>query len=142
MKGQSYIVEFIIMFAISFAIFSTIGFIFYNQNQNLSRRIADASSKLVNDIIVMDSIKSLSCKACDTMTIKENIPPKIGGFFYNLSLTQQGVTNQLLTTQISTNTTTFNLNETFTFSGSINSNNKKIEIQINNINNRCKLNER
>lgn len=133
MKGQSYIVEFIIMFAISFAIFSTIGFIFYNQNQNLSRRIADATSKLVNDITVMDSVKAVSCKSCDTMTIKENIPQKIGGFFYTLLLSQQGVTNQLLTIQMSTNTTTFNLNETFTFSGSVNSNNKKIEIQINNI---------
>lgn len=133
MKGQSYILEFVIVFIISLTLFLVISFVFYNQNKNLSGLIADASSKLINNIIVMDSIKTISCKSCNTVRIKEDIPEKIGGFFYNLTLTQKGITNQILSLQLSTNTTLLNLNETFTFSGSVNSNNKKIEILINNI---------
>jgi len=131
MKAQSYIIEFILMFLVSFSIFSTISFIFYNQNQSLSNRVGNSTSKLVNDVVAIECMKVISCKACYDINIKSSIPQRIGGFFYKISLTQEGVLSQL-TSGSSTLTPVFNLNETFTFSGSVNSNNKKIEIQINN----------
>ncbi|MEM5776998.1 MAG: hypothetical protein QXJ06_00935 [Candidatus Aenigmatarchaeota archaeon] len=129
MKGQSYIVEYIIMFGIAFSIFATISYLFYSQTDFLSNKIGENSARLVNKAILMNLVKTNSCKNCN-ITTYQDIPQKIGGFNYNITFTNQNVQVILLSNRI--NSTHFNLNKTFSFSGNIMSNNKKAEIKINN----------
>lgn len=134
MKAQTFIVEFILFFAVSFSLFTTISYIFYNQNTYYNERIGNSLSELVNDIISMKMLKAVECKACDNSTITETIPSKMGGFFYEISLNQKGLNTTLFSSQhLSKKSTTFNLNETFTLFGKTKSENKKAEIIINNI---------
>ncbi|MBU5687793.1 MAG: hypothetical protein KQA41_03175 [Candidatus Aenigmarchaeota archaeon] len=130
MKGQNYIVEFIIMFGIAFIIFSTISYLFYNQTEFLSRKIGENQARLLNKATLMSIIKSSNCRGCDNITIYQEIPQKIGGINYNVTFNKQKIQVILFSDRI--NSTTYNINETFDFSGNVKSNNKKIEIKINN----------
>ncbi len=135
MKGQSFIVEYILFFAISFSLFSTISFIFYNQGQHLSEQAGDSLSNLINNIVMQDTVLGVNCKACNNATFTEEIPSRIGGAFYKTQFQQSYLTTSLFASSpISENKSLFNLNETFSFSGTINSENKKVVILINNIN--------
>ncbi|MEM5799422.1 MAG: hypothetical protein QXZ43_02035 [Candidatus Aenigmatarchaeota archaeon] len=129
MKGQSYIVEYIIMFGIAFSIFATLSYLFYSQTDFLSNKIGENSARLVNKAMLMDLVKANSCKNCNII-IYQQIPQKIGGLNYNITFNKQHV--QVILLQKRINDTHFNLNETFSFSGNIMSNNKKVEIKINN----------
>jgi hypothetical protein len=131
MKGQSYIVEYIIMFGIAFSIFSTISYIFYTQTDFLNKRVGENSAKLINKLSVMNLIKASDCRNCEniTITIRE-IPEKIGGIGYNITFEKRKISTIFFGNII--NSTTLNINETYDLFGSTNSNNKKIEIEINN----------
>ncbi len=131
MKGQSYVVEYIIMFGIAFFIFSMISYIFYTQTDHLSYRIGEYSSRLINKASLMGITKSSSCKGCDNIKIYQPIPEKIGGIVYNVSFNQKQIQTIFYSKLI--NSTSYNFNQTFSFSGNMMSNNKKLEIQINNI---------
>ncbi|MCX8179294.1 MAG: hypothetical protein N3E38_00955 [Candidatus Aenigmarchaeota archaeon] len=130
MKGQTFIVEYIIMFGIAFAIFSTLSYIFYSQTEFLSSKIGENSAKLINKLSLMSISKAYACKGCDNIIIYQEIPEKIGGVNYNITFNKQQIQVILFHTRI--NSTTFNINETFDFSGNMNSKNKKAEIKINN----------
>jgi len=130
MKGQSYIVEYIIMFGIAFAIFSTISYIFFSQTDFLSSRIGENSAKLVNKLSLMSIIKAVDCRSCDNITISQEVPQKIGGIAYNVSFNSQKISTLVFNKRV--NATSLNLNYTYNFLGNANSNNKKIEIKINN----------
>ena len=130
MKGQSYIVEYIIMFGIAFAIFSTIAYIFYSQTDFLSSRIGENSARLINKLSLMSTIKAVDCRNCDSITIYQEVPQKIGGIAYNISFNRQHISTIVFNKRV--NATSLNLNHTYNFLGNTNSNNKKIEIKINN----------
>ncbi len=133
-KGQSLIIEFILFFSISFSLFATISFLFYNQSQLLSEQTGSSLSTVVNDMVSLSVLKALSCKACINITVEEEIPSKIGGFFYETRLQQIGINTTLFANRlISEITNPLNLNETFTLSGSVKSENKIVEIIINNM---------
>ncbi|MBU5687786.1 MAG: hypothetical protein QW474_00570 [Candidatus Aenigmatarchaeota archaeon] len=132
MKGQSYIVEFIIMFGIAFLVFSIISYLFYTQTDFLSKKIGEKQARLINKAALMCIIKSNNCRGCDNITIYQEIPYKIGNMNYNITFNNQKIQVILFFDVI--NSTTYNMNETFNFSGNVKSNNKKIEIKINNKN--------
>lgn len=134
MKGQSVIIEFILFFAISFGLFATISYIFYSQNVNLSQRAGDSLLESVNNLITTNMIIGSSCNSCDNITIKEPIPTRLGGFFYITNMTIQRLNSTLLSyDQISKISANFNLNETYNQTGQVKSENKIVEITINNI---------
>lgn len=135
-KGQSLAIEFVLFFMISFSLFATISFFFYNQNEFFKKRIGDITLDLINDLTSTNFINIVSCKACNSTTINENLPLKVGGNYYNISLNPKGLNTTLIFERTYfKHSNVFNINETFTdLSGSTLSENKKIEIQINNIN--------
>jgi len=135
MKGQSFVLEFVIFFAISFSIFSTISFFFYNQGEYFKQTIAEKSTKSINNIIASNVIHGITCKSCDTISIVEQVPSKIGGVFYIIEGNSDGLKTTLFSQKaFSEQDQLFLLNKTFTFSGNSISENKKAEIKINNTN--------
>lgn len=133
-KGQSFIVELIMFFVISFSLFATISYFFYSQNEFFEKRVAEKTSELVNDLVSIGIIRGMSCKNCDRVLIKEDIPSKVGGFFYKIRLDNNGLNLTLISlSKFSELSPLFNLNETFTFLNSNStSENKIIGIKINN----------
>ena len=134
MKGQSIIIEFILFFLISFSVFSMIGYLFYTQNSHFGERIFVEEAKVMNDMVIIDVLKGVECKACTRMVITENIHRKMGEATYQTEVTDSGGVN---TTGFGKETFSvaspiFNLNATYDFSGKANSVNKKTQIKINN----------
>jgi hypothetical protein len=89
----------------------------------------------MNDLIITNIIKGVNCKACDFVQIEQEIPSKMGGYYYRLHLAQQeGLNTTLMSRSFYSNINPlFGLNETYNLvdSESI-SENKIVEIQINN----------
>jgi hypothetical protein len=136
-KGQSFIVEFILFFAISFSLFTTISYYFYNQNIFFKERIGKTTTDLVNDIVTTDIITGTNCKSCNEVLITQDLPSQIGGSFYRVQISNKGLNTTLYAEEaFFKQTLIFNLNETYTIPGTSEfiSENKIIGIQINNIN--------
>jgi len=134
-KAQSFILEFILFFAISFSLFTTISFFFYRQNQLFSKIVGEMTTELVNDVVSTDIVKSVSCKGCDNVLITENIPSKIGGFYYRIEFEEDVLNTTLISSKpISKKSLMFKLNETYDLSGISISENKIVKIKINNTN--------
>jgi len=133
-KGQSFIIEFILFFVISFSLFTTISYFFYRQNVFYKGRVGEITSELVNNLISTDIIRGVSCKACDQVLITEEIPSKIGGFYYKTQLDSEGLKTTLFMGEASSKQNQiFNLDETFSLSGESTSENKRAGIKVNNI---------
>lgn len=132
MKGQSIVMEFIVFFLISFTFFTTVGFFFNRQNQHFSDQIFEYETKILNDIIITNTLKLNECKACDLMIISEDLPRKIGDKFYMSEfIPAQGVeTTSIAKKPFSMASPIFNLNETYTISGRLESVNKRSKIEI------------
>ena len=131
-KAQSFILEFILFFAISFSLFTTISYFFYRQNELFSRIVGEMTTDLMNDVVSIDIVKTVNCKGCDNVLITENIPSKIGGFYYRINLTDGLNTTLISSRPISKKSLIFNLNETYDLSGESMSENKIVKIKINN----------
>ena len=133
-KGQSLIIEFILFFLISFSLFAVISSFFFNQNEFFKERIGDRLTDIVNDLVSIHIVRGISCKSCNSLEIQEDIPSKIGGYYYMVDLTETGLNTTLVSGKLySRQNSLFNLNKTFTFTDSRSkSENKIIEIQINN----------
>lgn len=132
-KAQSFILEFILFFAISFSLFTAISFFFYRQNQLFSTTVGEMTTDLVNDIISIDVVRGVNCKGCDNVLITETIPSKIGGFFYMMNMSDDGLNTTLISLKpISKKSLMFNLDETYILSGKSISENKIVKIKINN----------
>jgi hypothetical protein len=90
----------------------------------------------VNDLIIIDTIRGVNCKACDEVSMQEDIPSQIGGFYYTVQLRNQGFNTTIyLVKPSSMITPVFNLNSTYSIipgSGLV-SENKRAEIKINNV---------
>ena len=139
MKGQSFIVEFILFFIISFSLFATISYYFFSQNEYYQNRIAEKTSSLVNNLVATDIIKGINCKGCDEVLISEEIPSKIGGYFYKIQLDNKGLNTTLfIETKYFEQNQLFNLNKIYSVSGTneVTSENKIVKIKINNVNKR------
>ncbi|MDI6826128.1 MAG: hypothetical protein QMD36_02955 [Candidatus Aenigmarchaeota archaeon] len=134
-KAQSFIVEFVLFFMISFSLFAAISYLFYSQNIYYKKKVGETTSDLVNDLILTHIIEGINCKACDEVMITEEIPSKIGGIFYVVKLNNSVINTTLMTEKTSfKETPIFNLNETLFFSGTSKSEDRKIVIKINNTN--------
>jgi len=137
-KAQSFIVEFILFFVISFSLFATISYYFYSGNEYFKKKVGDKATDLINDLISTHIIRGVNCKACDEVTVSEEIPAVIGGFFYKVQLNENGLNTSLFMGQVSfKQTPIFNLNETYNVSstsGEATSDNKIVEIKIDNNN--------
>jgi len=133
MKAQSVIVEFILFFGIAFSLFSTISYFFHTQSIYFQERIGESTASLINNLVLSNIIKSIECKACDSISVSEDVPSKIGGYYYKTELNNIVVNTSLFSGKPYYNQTAiFNLNTTFSFSGNSTSENKIIEIKINN----------
>jgi hypothetical protein len=132
-KAQSFIVEFILFFMISFSLFAAISYYFYNQNIFYKEKVGRNTAELINDIVLTHIIKGVECKSCDQVIIAEEIPSKIGGIFYIVKLDKSVINTTLMKEKTSfVEISIFNLNETLSFSGSSTSEDKRIVIKINN----------
>jgi len=134
MKGQSFIVEFILFFLISFSLFSLISYNFFSQNIFFKEKVGNKTTALINNIVSTHIVKGLSCKGCVSILITEDIPSKLGESFYNIQLNDEGLNTTLISTRpLSTRTPIFNLNETYNLlSTESTSDNKRVKIKINN----------
>jgi len=134
-KGQSFIIEFILFFMISFSLFTIISYFYYSQNEFYKEKVGEYTSGLVNDLIVTDIIMGANCKACDEVSISEEIPSQIGGFYYTVQLKDQGLNTTIyLVEPFSKETPIFNLNYTYGIIDSeMVSENKRAEIKIINV---------
>jgi len=134
-KGQSLIIEFILFFLISFSLFAVISSFFFNQNEFFKEKIGDRLTDITNDLVSIHVIKGINCKSCDSIEIQEDIPSKIGGYYYRVVLNKMGLNTTLMSGKLySRQNPLFNLNKTFTFIDSESkSENKIVGIQINNI---------
>jgi len=134
-KAQSFIVEFVIFFMISFSLFAAISFLFYNQNIYYKKRVGETTSDLVNDLVLTHIIQGINCKSCSEVIVTEEIPSRIGGIFYVVKLNTSVINTTLSIEKTSfKETPIFNLNGTLFFSGSSNSDDRSILIKINNTN--------
>ncbi len=135
MKGQSFIIEFVLFIIISLSLFATISYLFHSQNIFYQERIGEATSGLINDLVSTDILKGVSCRGCDDVIITQEIPSKIGGFFYKIQLDNQGLNTSLfLEPPLYDQSPLFNLNETYQLiSGESTSENKIVRIKINNV---------
>ncbi len=134
MKGQSFIIEFVLFFLISFSIFSVISYNFFSQNKYFKKNIGNKTAGLVNNLISTHIIRSSSCKNCEDIYISEDIPSRIGESFYIIQLNDNELNTTIITSSpFSRLTSIFSMNESFDFLNSITkSDNKKVEIKINN----------
>jgi hypothetical protein len=118
---------------ISFSLFVAISYYFYNQNIYYKEKVGSTTAELINDVVLTHIIKGVNCKACDRVTITEEIPSRIGGIFYTVKLDDYVINTTLAREKTSfVETPIFNLNETLFFSGSSTSEDKRIVIKINN----------
>ena len=132
-KAQSFIVEFLLFFMISFSLFATISYYFYDQNIYYKEKVGSTTAELINDVVLTHIIKGVNCKSCDRVTITEEIPSKIGGIFYMIKLDKYVINTTLIKEKTSfVETPIFNLNENLIFSGNSTSEDKRIVIIINN----------
>lgn len=132
-KAQSFILEFILFFAISFSLFTTISYFFYRQSELFSTIVGERTTDLVNDVVSIDVVRGVNCKGCDNVLITENIPSKIGGFFYRMEFEKDGLNTTLISPKpISKKSLMFKLNETYALLGESMSENKIVKIKINN----------
>ncbi len=133
-KGQSFIIEFILFFGISFSLFTIISYYFYSQNEFYKEKVGEYTTELVNDLIIIDMIKGVNCKACNEVSISEEIPSQIGGFYYTIQSNSQGLNTTIyLVEPFYRQTPIFNLNSTYDVTESeTTSENKRAEIKINN----------
>jgi len=121
---------------ISFSLFSVISYYFYSQNEFYKEKVGKFTTELVNDLIITDVIKGVNCKACNEISMSEEIPSQIGGFYYTAQLKNQGLNTTIyLAKPFSEETPMFNLNSTYTIIPSLGiiSENKRAEIKINNV---------
>lgn len=140
MKGQSFIVEFVLFFLISFSIFATISFIFHTQNIFYQERVGETTSGLVNDLVSTNILKGVGCRGCNEVLITEAIPSEIGGFLYKIKLKDQGLNTSLFSSRsLFDQNPMFNLNETFQLLGESTSENKIVRIKINNMDGRIEV---
>jgi hypothetical protein len=118
-----------------------ISYYFYTQNDVFKERVGDKTLGLVNNLVTTHIVKGLSCKGCDNVLITENIPSRISDFFYMIQLGDSKLNTTLVSTQIlSTESSVFNLNETFDFLPSEStSDNKRVRIKINNVDNEIEV---
>lgn len=131
-KGQSLVVEFILFFGISFSLFATISYYFYMQNSYLTTQVGESTTDLVNKMISTNIVSANSCKRCKTIQIRESIPEQIGGYYYDITVDENIDMTLYSQKHFSKQGTIFNLDKTFDLSGSTKSENKRIEIKINN----------
>lgn len=139
-KGQSLVVEFILFFGISFSLFATISYYFYSQNLYLTEQVGKSTTDLVNKLISTDIVTANSCKSCETILIRDDIPQQIGGYYYDITISDNIETTLYSQKHFSKQGTIFNLDKTFDLSGSTKSENKRIEIKINNIEKNIEVN--
>jgi hypothetical protein len=134
-KGQSFIIEFILFFMISFSLFTIISYFYYSQNEFYKEKVGEYTSGLVNDLIVTDILIGANCKACDEVSISEEIPSQIGGFYYTVQLKDQGLNTTIyLVEPFSKENPMFNLNYTYDIIDSeMVSENKRAKIKIINV---------
>ncbi len=135
-KGQSFIIEFILFFMISFSLFAVISYYFYSQNEFYKERVGEYMSELTNDLIIIDMIKGVNCKSCNEVSLAEEIPSQIGGFYYTIQLKNQGLNTTIyLNKPFSKETQIFNLNSTYgmILDSMVMSENKRAEVKINNV---------
>jgi len=120
---------------ISFSLFSIISYYFYKQNEFYKEKVGEYTTELINDLMIINMIKGTTCKACDEVSISEEIPSQIGGFYYTIQLKDQGLNTTIyLVEPFYQETPTFNLNSTYDMTESkVTSENKRAEIKINNI---------
>jgi hypothetical protein len=81
-------------------------------------------------------IRGINCKACNEVSVSEEIPSQIGGFYYTTQLKNQGLNTTIyLAKPFSEETPIFNLNSTYSIIPSLGiiSENKRAEIKINNV---------
>ena len=131
-KGQSFIIEFILFFMISFSLFTVISYYFYNQNEYYKEKVGTYTAKLVNDLITTNIIEGTTCKSCSEVSISEDIPSQIGGFYYTVDLSNQELNTTIyLTKPTFEEMSIFNLNSTYSVNPSESiSENKRAEIKI------------
>ncbi|MEM5793227.1 MAG: hypothetical protein QXY45_02610 [Candidatus Aenigmatarchaeota archaeon] len=135
MKGQTLIIEFLLFFIISFSIFALISSFFYKQNDFFKDIVGERLTTNVNNLISSQIIRGVNCKYCDHISIEENVPSKIGGNFYTIEIRKTGINSTVFSGKPFSNVNSIlNLNETLAIKeSSSNSENKIIQIQINNI---------
>lgn len=139
-KGQTLVIEYIVFFLISFSLFIMITAFFYNQNELFKGRVGERLISLINDDIAANAAKGLSCKSCRTVKVHIFVPSKIGGYYYRVELNQYSLNTTLLSGKLYfKENKLFNLNETFSTSGESKSENKIIEMQINNIDKQMRI---
>ncbi len=139
-KGQSFIIEFILFFGISFSLFVTISYYFYNQNFFLNEMIGESTTDLINKQISTDIVMANSCKSCDTILIRDKIPSQIGGYYYKIKMEDNCLNTTLYSRKLFSNQgAIFNLDKTFSLIGETKSENKRIEIKIDNIDNKIEV---
>jgi hypothetical protein len=134
MKGQSFIIEFVLFFLVSFSLFSLISYYFYTQNIFFKERVGNKTLDLVNNVVTTHIVRGLSCRECDDILITEDVPSKISDFFYIVYLEDDKLNTTLASTQpLFSQDSIFNLNETFDLlPSSSTSDNKRVRIKINN----------
>jgi len=133
-KGQSLIIEFILFFMVSFSLFAVISAFFFNQNQFFKGRVGDKLADTVNNLVSSHIVKGVTCKSCTSVEVQEDLPSKIGGYYYRVFLDQEEGLNTTLVSRnlYSRKNQLFLLNESFQLLDSKSkSENKIIEIQIN-----------
>jgi len=135
MKGQSVIIEFVLFFFISFSLFTTISYLFFSQNSYFEKTIGETNTEIINYLISTRILNAVNCKACDTVSIKQDVPSRIGGSLYKIELSQNGINTTLLSLDpFSREMSALKLIESYDFLDSDSmSDNKIVRIRINNI---------
>lgn len=135
MKGQTFVIEFLLFFFISFTLFTIISYLFYSQNAYFEKTISEINTGIINDLISTDIVNAVNCKSCDTVLITQDVPQKIGGFLYEVQLNKRGINTTLISLNpFFKDTPLFMLNRTYNITPSESlSDNKIVRIKINNI---------
>ncbi len=131
MKGQSFIVEFILFFMLSFALFSTISTYFFNQNKYFGEQIGEKTTESINNLVSTSIVRAMACKECDRVSLELSVPPRIGNLYYKITLSDaEKLTTELLTKDFSEQASIFNIGETFDLTGEVISERKNVKVDV------------
>ena len=118
MKGQTLIIQFILFFLIGFSLFASIAFFFKYQSNLFKDDIIKYNLKLINGYMsVVALTEAVSCKQCDYANIVAILPSTAAGSFFEIGMNTTFGLNTSVPMSQDVTTSIYNLNSSYTLSG-------------------------
>ena len=128
-KGQSQVLEIVILFGIGLAVVSGFLAAFDDFGRNVKERAVDQQSRIMGDLVGSNIAFFLQTEPEDGSSVRFVIPRSLAGESYSINLSEQGV-NILLEDNAYISRNLNGLEKKYEFQGSVSSNRETMRITL------------